>query len=86
MIKKKFVFTFIDDTTETREIPVEFQQKAPLGAGANDQFYGDIAFQACMMGFVEKSTASKQYCKIKMPMSVKHVEIIFEDTSKQAEA
>lgn len=85
MIKKKMVFTLFDGSQIERDLsPVE--RNAPLGAGANDPYYGDIAFQASMMGVIEKETATKAYTKIFLPMAIKHVEIIFTDTSKQAEA
>lgn len=85
MIKKELVFSFLDGTTLRRDLsPVE--RDAPLGAGANHEYYLNIAVQSCQMGVLETETQSKTYSKVLPPSSIKHVEIIFTDTNKQVEA
>lgn len=85
MINKKLVFTFNDGSTLERDLsPVE--RDAPLGAGANHEYYLNIAVQSCSMGVLETETQSKMYAKVLPPSSIKSIEIIFTDTNKQAEA
>lgn len=85
MITRKLIFTFQDGHIIERDL-MPVVKDAPLGAGANNEFYENLALQSMTMGIIDTDTKSKTYLKVYSPCFVKHIEIIFTDTNKQAEA
>lgn len=85
MITRKLIFTMQDGYVIERDL-MPVVKDAPLGAGADNAFYENIALQSMTMGIIDTDSKSKTYLKVFSPCFVKSIEIVFADTNKPAEA